>query len=157
MQVVPKVEFGRLALTRAQLVQGGTDELGQFGLLGASPDVGRGGRIRQAGVLAETYLGRAQPAVALVAGDRVQPRPELARIAEAVEPAGGDDEGVLHRVGGILRLGQHPAAVTVQGPGVLVVGGGQAGQVADHDGRDDLAVLHAQTVVESSAYWLVVS
>ena len=91
LQVVPEVEFDRLALTRAQLVQGGTDELGQFGLLGASPDVGGGGRIRQAGVLAETYLGRAQPAVALVAGDRVQPGPELARIAEAVEPAGGDD------------------------------------------------------------------
>jgi hypothetical protein len=52
---------------------------------------------------------------------------------------------------------EHPAAVTVQGLGVLVVGGGQAGQVAGHDGRDDLAVVHAQTVVESPAYWLVVS
>src|SRR6185312_7625476 len=145
----------RLALTRAQLVQGGTDEPGQFGLLGASPDVGARGRIRQVGVLTETYLRRAQPAVALVAGDRVQPGPELARIAQAVEPAGGDDEGVFHRVGGILRLAQHPAAVTVQGLGVLVVGGGEAGQVAGHDGRDDLAVVHAQTVVEPPAYGLV--
>jgi hypothetical protein len=55
LQVVPEVEFDRLALTRAQLVQGSTDEPGQFGLLGASPDVG-GGWLRQAGVLAETDL-----------------------------------------------------------------------------------------------------
>ncbi len=115
LQIVPEVEFDDLALTRAQLVQGVADEPGQFGPLGASPDVSGsvGGRIGQAGVLTEAYLRRTQLAVAFIAGDCEQPGSQLARIAQAIEPACGDDEGVFHRVGGILRLSQHPAAVTV--------------------------------------------
>ena len=88
LQVVPEVEFEDLALSRAQLVQSGADEPGQFGPLGATPgaEAGVGGRIGQAGVLAETHLRRTQPELALVAGDREEPGPQLARLAQPVEP-----------------------------------------------------------------------
>ena len=51
LQVVPEVEFDDLALTRAQLVQGGTDEPGQFGPLGLTQIAEW--RARDAGRMAE--------------------------------------------------------------------------------------------------------
>ena len=88
------------------------------------------------------WLGPGQPAVALVARHRVQPGTQPARIAQAAEPGGGDDIGVLDGARRAGRIVQHPAAVTMQRLRVHVVGPGQPGGVARHDGRDDLAVVH---------------
>ena len=145
LQVVPEVELDDLALSRVQPVEGGADEPAQFGPLGAPSGAGTrvGRRTGQVGGFVEARLRPAQPAVTLVAGHRVEPGPQLARVAQAAEPGGGDDERVLDRVGGVVRITQHPVAVTVQGLGVLVVGVGQPGRVASRDGRDDLAVVHA--------------
>src|SRR5208282_4147893 len=146
VQVVPEAELDDLALTRVQPVEGGPDEPAEFGSLTALIGVGRraspASRASRVAGLIEVGLGRPQPAVTLVAGYRVEPGPQLARVTQAAEPGGGDDERVLNRVGGVFRLTQHHVAVAVQGLRVLVIGLGQASRVACRDGPDDLAVVH---------------
>ncbi len=63
---------------------------------------------------------------------------------------GGDDEGVLHGLGGAahrIRVGQHEPAVGVQWRRVAVVRLGEPVRLTCGDGGDQLAVLHAPTVV----------
>ena len=123
LQVVPEAKLDDLALTRVQAVEGGPDQPAQFGPLGAGAGIGR--RVGHLGGLIKAcLLRRAQPAVTIVAGYRVEPGPQLARLTQAAEPGGGDDERVLDRVGGVFRLAKHPAGVTVQGLRVLVIGVG---------------------------------
>ena len=67
-------------------------------------------------------------------------------LAQPVEPGDGDDERVLHGVGGVGRVAEQGPAVLVEGICVPVVGSGQPEGIACHDGRDNLAVAHANTV-----------
>jgi len=132
------------------------DELAQFGPFDAAGDVRRFGGAGvaargggQVGHLVERRGGfpRTQPAMAFVPRDRVQPGPELARVAEAAELGGGDEERILHRVGGIRGFAQQGPAVGVQRHRVPVVGFGDPVRIARHDGRDHLPVPHGHTVV----------
>ena len=70
VQVVPEVKLDDLAVARAQPVEGGPDEPAQFGLLRAVAGVA--GRVNQVDLVARSR-------VALVAGYRVEPGPQLAR------------------------------------------------------------------------------
>jgi len=54
----------------------------------------------------------------------------------------GNEERILHGVGGVLGLAQQGPAVGVQRHRVRVVGLGDAVRVARHDGGDHLPVLH---------------
>ena len=119
----------------------------QFRLLHARGHVGRVighlRRLLQGRVLADA----AQPAVAFVAGHRVQPGPQPVRVPEPGQPGDRDDERVLHGVSGIGGFAEHRPAVAVQRCGVPVVRRGEPRGVACHDGRDDLTVAHPTTVV----------
>ncbi len=146
IQLMPQVQLDDLPLARVQPAQRGPDQLAQLGLFRRLPDVRRG-----VGHLVRIVQRRgrgaaAQPAVALVPCYRVQPRPQPAGIAQPAQLGGGDDERVLDRVGGVGRLAEHGAAVRVQWLRVTVVRRGETTRLPGHDGRDDLAVLHALTV-----------
>ena len=81
LQVVPQVELDDLAFGRVQAVQGGADELAQFGLIGVPPGTGPAyGSSRSSG-LVQAGLRPVQPQLAFVAGHRVEPGPQLARVA----------------------------------------------------------------------------
>jgi hypothetical protein len=89
-----------------------------------------------------TWPPRTQLAVALVPRDRIQPGPELARVAEAAELSGGDEERILHGVGGIRGLTQQRPAIGVQRHRVPVVRLGDPARIARHNGGDHVPVLH---------------
>jgi len=93
-----------------------------------------------------------QLAVALVPCDREQPGPELARVAEAAELGRGDEERILHGVGGVLGLAQQGPAIGVQRHRVRVVRLGDAIRVARHDGGDHLLVLHRRHGSSATVY-----
>ncbi len=141
LQVMPQAELEGLPLSRAQPGQGSPDEPAQLGAVGAVVPVGvRAGEVSRR---IEPPLRPVSPAAAFVAGHRVQPGAQLARVPQATEHARGDDERVLDGIGRVIRLVQDPAAVTVKGLRVLVIGIGEGTEVACHDGRDNFAVLHA--------------
>ncbi len=149
VQVVPQVQLDDLAVRRVQPGDGGPYQCAQLGSPGRLTDIIAGRE-----VLGLLDLGRRLPgpelAVAFVTRHRVQPRAQLARVTQPVQPGGGDDERVLHRVGGVGRLTQHSPAVAVQGRRVPIVDVGEACLVSRHDGGDSLAVVHANTVIRLS-------
>ena len=151
VQPLHQAELDDVLFAGVQPVDRVPDELMHLGPLDRAGHVDRFGCARVAACggghvhrLVECGRGlpRPPPAVALVPRDRVQPGPELARIAEAAELGRGDEERVLHGVGGVLGLTQQGAAVGVQRHRVRVVRLGDAARVARHDGGDDLPVLH---------------
>ncbi len=87
-----------------------------------------------------------QPTMALVAGHGKQPRPQAAGFAQPRDLGRGDDEGVLHGVGHVGRVGELGPAVGIQPLRVLVEGGRKAGHVTCHDRGHNLAVVHVYTV-----------
>src|ERR1017187_9679006 len=120
VEVMPQPELEGLPLTGVQPGQGGPDEPAQLRPFGAVADIGGwGGGVSR---LIEPRLRPAPPAVAFVAGHRVQPGTQLARVPQATKLARGDSERVLDGIGRVVWLGQHPAAVTVKGLRVLVIG-----------------------------------
>ncbi len=84
-----------------------------------------------------------QPPEAFVTRDRVEPGAELARVAEAAKLGHGDEERILHGVGGIGGFAQHGTAVRVERHRVPIVGLGEPGRITSHDGGDHVTVLHA--------------
>lgn len=79
----------------------------------------------------------------------IEPCPELIRVRQAAKPGRRDDERVLHRVGGLGRIAQQRPAVFVEGICVPVVGRCEPVGIACHDGRDNLAVAHGNTLARS--------
>ncbi len=74
--------------------------------------------LRRVGHLASLLQGgkpgpAAQPPVALVAGDGVEPGPEAVWITQIAELGSRDDEGVLNRIGRVGWLGQQRPAISV--------------------------------------------
>ena len=108
---------------------------------------GSGGR---GGGNAGVRVSGSEPAQALVPGHRVQPGPEPVGIGQLRQLRGSDDEGVLYGLGRAahrIRVGQHEPAVGVQWRRVAVVRLGEPVRVTCGDRGDQLAVLHAPTVV----------
>ena len=143
------VEFGDQAqlnditFARVQPVDRGPDQLLDLDPFGLRADLGaRGGNVRG---LLDRGQGAPRPdaAQAFVAGDRVEPGAQSGRIAQVPELGRGDEERVLHHVGGIGWLAQHGTAVRVERHGIPVVRFGEPGRVTSHDGGDNLGVLHA--------------
>ena len=124
VQVVPQVQLDDLAVAGVQPADGGQHQAAQVGALGLLADVGAGvGHL--AGLVQVGLPGpAAQPAVALVAAHRVQPGAEPVGVPQAAELGGGDDEGVLDRVGGVGGLAEQGPAVGMQAGRVLVIGRG---------------------------------
>ena len=146
VQFMPEVQLDDLALTGVEPAQRRADQPAQVVLLGAGAD-GRGVVGQVPGLLQRAGGGPlAETAPAFVPGHGVQPGPQPVGVAQAAQLRRRDDEGVLHRVGGIRRLAQHRGGERVQRPGVAVVGGRKTAGVARHNGGHDLAVLHALTV-----------
>ena len=90
-------------------------------------------------------LRRSEPAQAFVPRDRVQPGAELVRVTEPLQPGGGDDKRIGHRVGRLarrVRVGQHEPTVGEKRRCVTIERLGEAVGVASDDGRDQLTVLH---------------
>jgi hypothetical protein len=84
----------------------------------------------------------APAAVALVAGDRVQPGPQPLRVTQLGDPLGGDDQRVVQDVRGRVSVLQLGNTKGVEGVGVPLVELGPPLPVAFHDGADKLRVLH---------------
>ena len=138
-----QAQFDDIPFARVQPVDRGPDQLLDLGPFGLRAELGAlDGNI--SGLL-ERGQGAPgpQPAQAFVAGDRVEPWAQPGRIAQVPQLGRGDQEGVLHRVGGIGRLAQQGTAVRVERQGIPVVRFGEPGGVARHDGGDNLRVLHA--------------
>jgi hypothetical protein len=146
VELVAHGELDDLALAGVQPVQRSPHNLTQFRLLQGGAEVR--GFIRHLDGLVQ-WDGRiraAQPTPALVAGDRVQPRPEPVRIPQARKFARRDDERVLDHVSGVRRLAEQRAAVRVESRSVMIVGSREPGRLARHDRRHHIPVPHAITV-----------
>ena len=143
VEFMDQAQLDDVPLARVQPVYRGPDQCLQFGPFGGEADLGGlGEHVRG---LLEGGEGEAgpQPTEAFVTRYRIEPGPQLARVAQAAELGGGHEKRILHRVGGIGRLAEHRAAVRVERHGVLVVRLGKPGGVTGHDGRDNLWVFHA--------------
>ena len=143
VKLLNQAQLDDIPLTRVQPVDGGPDQLLDVGPFGRDADLGGlGGNVR--GFLEGRQSGPGpQPAEAFVTGDRVEPGAQSGPIAQVPELSRGDEERVLHRIGGIGRLAQYGTAVRVERHGIPVVRFGEPGGVASHDGGDNLRVLHA--------------
>jgi hypothetical protein len=102
-----QAQLDDVPLTWIEPVDRGPDQFLQFGSFRRGLDPG--GRGRQVWGLFQGGQGGPgpQPAQALVARDRVEPRTQLAEVAEAVELGRGDQECILHRVRGVSWLPEH--------------------------------------------------
>ena len=114
--------------------------------MGGSIRMARSGRVAVPANLArdlvEARFGRAQPPVALIPRDAVQPGSQLAGVLRGAAILSSDSEGLPQDLGGLPGVAQHPAAVSVQGGGVPVERGRQPCRVACLQAREDLAVVH---------------
>ena len=81
------------------------------------------------------------PAVQLRPGDRIEPRPQAVRIAELLDAFDGDQERVVHDVGGVGLVGT-AARVVMQHVGVAVVQLGDRITIPEPHPCDDLPVVH---------------
>ena len=142
-----QAQFDDIPFARVQPVNRGPDQLLDLGPFGLRAELGAlDGNVPG---LLERGQGAPgpQPAQAFVAGDRVEPRAQPGRIAQVPELGRGDQEGVLHRVGGIGRLTEQRPAVRVEAGRIVVIGSSESGRVSCDDRCDDLPVLHGLTVV----------
>ena len=138
-----------VALAVVQPADGRADQGDGLGALGACADV-RAVVGQLGGVLQRRRRAAGpEPAQALVTRHGEQPGAESARITQPGELRRGDDERVLHRVRGIIRLAQQRPAVAEQVGRVLVVGGGESFGVAVHDRCDKFAITHSLNVAVS--------
>ncbi len=142
-QLMPQAQLDDIPLGGIQPAERLPDQLPQFGLFGGAADVRRFGWHLHRLVECGCGLAGTQQAEALVPGHRIQPGAELAGILEPAELGRGDEERVLHGIGGVRGLGQHGPAVGVQRHGIPVVGHGDPAGVARHDGGYDVPVFHA--------------
>ena len=82
------------------------------------------------------------PPKGLVAADRVEPRPEEARVAQLVEVLRRREEGVVEGVGRLVAITQDAVAVVVQLVRVAVVDGRSSGRVAAPGGLNQRCIVH---------------
>ena len=146
IELMPEVQLDDLALAGIQAAQRRPHQVTKLRLLNVVAEISH--IVCQLGRLIERRgpgVGP-EPAVALVACHRIQPRPQPLGITQPRDLRCGDDEGVLNRVGRVGRLAKQGAAVGVQAPGILVVGCPEAGRVTVDDGVHNLAIEHAHTV-----------
>ena len=148
VELVAQAQLDDLLVAGAQPGQRGTDQLAQALLLQRGAEVGGpladGGDVVVPG--ARGVPGPAHLPAAFVAGHRVQPRPETARVAQAGQLGRRDHERVLHRVGRLRRIAQQGPGVRVERRGVMVIGSGQRGGITRHDRCDYLPVTHVTTL-----------
>ncbi len=152
VQLVPQVQLDDLAVPRIQPRDSGPDQFAQLSAAGSAGSIGRGvgrgvgrlARLLQAGC----PVAGAEPAVALVARHRVQPRPEPVRFPQASQPGSGDDEGVRHGIGARRPVQRAASGNRCAAPPHNGLSG-QALRIAGHDGGDDLTVTHGPTVLRS--------
>jgi hypothetical protein len=107
VQAVPPAELGDLALVGIEPAEGIQHQVAQLVLTA----VGGPGHGHRRGQLATRVRPRrpgpgAQPALAFVPRDGIQPRPQPGRAAQPGQLGGGDDERVLHGIGGVSGLAQ---------------------------------------------------
>ena len=143
VKLMDQAQLDDIPLARVQPVDGGPDQLLEFGPFRRGTDLGGLGRHVSGLLEAREGLLGPQPAEAFVARDRIEPGAQLVRIAQIPELGGRDEERILHRVGGIGRFPQDGTAIRVERHGVPVVRLGKPGGVTSHDGGDNLGVLHA--------------
>src|ERR1017187_6786459 len=117
---MPQAELEGLPLTGVQPGQGCPDEPAQLLPFGAVADIG--GWVGEVSRLIEPRVRPPPPAVGIACGPRSKPGTQLSRVPQATKLARGDSERVLDGIGRVVWLGQHPAAVTVKGLPVLVIG-----------------------------------
>jgi hypothetical protein len=77
-----------------------------------------------------------------VAGDGVQPRAQLGRVAQLVQALGGGEEGVVEGVGGRVPVAKDRPAVVVEAVAVTVVNGGEGVAVPGTGGKHEGGVVH---------------
>ncbi len=148
-EVLAQAQLDDLALVRRQPGDRRADQFAHLGLLQVN---GEAGRVAGHLVLARCPGPCRQPAAALAACHGEQPRLEAVPVLEACQPCAGDDERVLHRVGGVSGLGQQRAAECVQRRCVPVVRRREPVSVAGHHRGDDRAVQHATHLRTRTAY-----
>ena len=153
LQALAQLELDDLPLARVQPGGGVLEQRAQVGALGVGGRVA--GVVGHVGRLVERRrpLLRPEDPQRLIPRHGVQPGTQPTRVTQSVEPGCGDDEGVLNGVGGVGRVAEQGSAVLVEGICVPVVGSGQPEGIACHDGRDNLAVAHANTLAVLAFVW----
>ena len=146
LEPLAQLKLDDLALARVQPQGGVLEQRAQVGPLGAGGDVaGVVGHVPRLVQRRRAPL-RPEDPQRLIPRHRVQPGTKPIRVTQPAEPGRGDDKGVLNGVRGVGRVGEQGSAVLVEGICVPVVGSGKPEGVARHDGRDNLAVAHANTL-----------
>src|SRR6266702_8098508 len=135
------MQLDRVAFAWPQRGDRGSDKLVWLGPLPAGESGHLGDDRRLSGSRAV-----AEPAVALVARDGIQPRPRGVVVPEEGESVDGDDEDVPDGVRGLAGLGEQRPAVGVQGRSVTIIGCSEPGWIVGHDRADHLPVAHGQKV-----------
>ena len=145
-QALPQLQLEDFPFGRPHPAERVADQGAQVRPFHVRGDVGRFvGHLRRL-LDGRVQAAAAQPAVAFVPRHRVQPGPQPLRVAQPGHPGRRDHERVLHGVRGVGGLAQHRPAEAVQRCRVPVVRLGEPCGIARHDGRDDLTVVHSNTV-----------